>query len=142
MCDDGGGGGGTGIDVIDDAWDKADEGVSDLARGIREDPLRVAGYMFPMFSGGLQPSRDAGVHLRDDQRAQAEGEAAKEQARSDEAVVRAKDRAPKSVDELASERRRRGATSGTKGRAGSILTGPGGQSLGAADIATKTLLGL
>jgi hypothetical protein len=135
------GGGGSGLDnFVDETMDKVSGGAQDLWRGVREDPLRAAGYMFPLVTAGLAPIRSGAVHVRDQGRDAAEGLAQEDQARQAEAVARMKEAQPKDIDAIALERRRRALAAGPGGRSGSILTG--GQSLGSADVATKALLGL
>ena len=97
----------------------------------------------PFFTGGLSLARTGGVSARDNMADAARGDADAEMAQAQQATAAARsdaeNRAGKVVDPLALERRRRASiTAG--GRSSSILTA--GTSLGADDIARKTLLGL
>jgi hypothetical protein len=130
-----GGGGGKMVDRVVDAG-------SDLVSSVRDDPFGALLYAVPgasNFAGAL----DLGTRVRDDQREQATGMANKEIARADAEMSSARkdaeNRAAKVIDPLTLERRRRASIS-TGGRSGSILTA--GTSLGADDVARKTLLGL
>jgi hypothetical protein len=133
-----GGGGGGG------AWDKVTGGASDLWDRAKDDPLGMAlNVGAPLLTAGLLPARDAAVSVRDNMRDAAAGKAQAEIDKANEATAAARadavNRAEKTVDPLALERRRRASIT-TGGRSGSILTA--GTSLGSADIATKTLLGM
>lgn len=117
-------------------------GASDLWDSVRDDPLNAlstaAGQVTgtQLATGTLQ----TGTRIRNDQREQAAGMAAKDEAKRMAAERRAADAAVKDTDPLALERRRRAAVAGNRGREGSILTG--GTSLGSDDVARKVLLGM
>jgi hypothetical protein len=83
---------------------------------------------------------DLGTRTRNDMREQAAGEADKQIAAAAAAERRAQSAAVKELDPLTLERRRRAAVATNQGRSGTILTS--GTSLGSADVARKTLLGM
>lgn len=83
---------------------------------------------------------DAAKRAREDMKDQAAGQAQSEIERARAAERLAIDRSVKDLDPLALERRRRASLAGTQGRGGTLLTP--GTSLGAADVARKTLLGM
>lgn len=132
-----GGGGGKLID-------KAVGGAEDLFSSIAADPFGSAmSALAPGVTGYVGPAITGATRVRNDQREQAAGMADKEIAKAEAAQASARkdaeNRAGKAIDPLTLERRRRASIS-TGGRSGSILTA--GTSLGADDIARKTLLGL
>lgn len=113
---------------------KGSEALGDAARSIRTDPknLLVAN---PIGLAYLTASR-----ARQDMRDQAAGQAQADINRAAAAEQDAANRAPKALDPLALERRRRASVTSVNGRAATILTG--GTALGSSDAARKTLLGL
>lgn len=123
---------------------KITEGAKDLYGSVKEDPMGSLLSAAILGTSGFNETYKTGVRVRDDQRDQAAGMAKTEQdrmrAESARDSTRAIDRSVKDLDPVALERRRRAAVANNQGRNGTILTS--GASLGSADVARKTLLGM
>jgi len=116
---------------------KLKENTDDLYNSIKEKPQKLLTYPLTF---GLEGVYDTAVRTREDMRDQAAGMAQKDQERAAAAEARAVDASVKDLDPIALERRRRAAVATNQGRSGTILTS--GTSLGSADVARKTLLGM
>jgi hypothetical protein len=117
-------------------------GAKDLVTSAIDDPLGALSTA-GAFGGTTQSvgaTYQTGTRAREDMQDQAAGMAQKEQVRAGEAEARAIDASVKDLDAVTLERRRRAALAAGKGRDSTILTG--GTSLGSADVARKTLLGM
>jgi len=121
---------------------KITDGAEDLYGSVKDDPLGALSSAAGQVTGTqlLSVGMQSGTRVRDDQRDQAAGMAQKEQERAAAAEARAIDASVKDLDPIALERRRRAAVATNQGRGGTILTS--GTSLGSADVARKTLLGM
>jgi len=119
---------------------KIEEGFKDAIGSIEDDPLGTLTSALSMGTSGFNEVYETGTRAREDQRDQAAGMAEKEQNRAAAAESRAIDASVKETDAIALERRRRAAVATNNGRSGTILTS--GTSLGSADVARKTLLGM
>lgn len=118
---------------------KATNGFEDLADSFGDDPFGYAVKFLADPTGALVTK--VGVdRIIQDNRDQAEGMAVKEQDRAAGAEAKAIDASVKDLDPVALERRRRATVTSAGGRGGTILTA--GASLGSADVARKTLLGM
>lgn len=126
--------------------DKITSAAEDIAGSVKKDPLGLAtryltagaigGGLGLMVQGGL----DLAARTRQDMRDQAAGMAQKEQDRAAAAERAAINASVKELDPVTLERRRRAALAAVNGRGSTILTS--GTSLGSADVARKTLLGM
>lgn len=123
---------------------KITEGAKDLYGSVKDDPLGVLtstiGSQIIQGADVASLTQQTGTRIRDDQRDQAAGMAQSEMDKAAAAERRAVDASVKDLDPIALERRRRAAVATNQGRSGTILTA--GQSLGSADVARKTLLGM
>lgn len=121
---------------------KITEGAKDLYGSAKEDPIGalVSAGTLGMGTAATSATYQTAVRVRDDQRDQAAGMAQSEQNKAAAAEARAINASVKDLDPIALERRRRAAVATNRGRSGTILTS--GTSLGSADVARKTLLGM
>lgn len=119
---------------------KVIEGAKDAWGSVKDDPFGTLLSAASMGTSGFNEAYETGTRAREDQRDQAAGMAEKEQNRAAAAEARAVDASVKEIDAIAVERRRRAAVAANQGRSGTILTS--GTTLGSADVARKTLLGM
>lgn len=127
------------------AKDRVVDNATNLYGDIKEDPSRTIPYVAgQVLSAPLIPMRQAAVdartRMRNDAEDKGQRQANADQQQAAAAEAAAVDAAPKGIDSLTMERRRRAALKSGAGRAGTDLTG--GMSLGSVDLARKTLLGM
>jgi len=128
------------------AKDRIVDNAVNLYDDIKEDPSRVIPYGAAAFPGvpgqviaGRQAAVDTRTRMKNDAEDQAQRQANKDAEQAAAAERSAADAAPKGIDALTMERRRRAALKAGAGRAGTDLTGG---TLGSVDLARKTLLGM
>lgn len=129
------------------AKDRIVDNATNLYNDIKDDPSQVIPYGTAAFPGvpgqviaGRQAAADTRTRLKEDAEDKGQRQANADMQQAAAAERAAADAAPKGIDALTMERRRRAALKAGAGRAGTDLTG--GMSLGSVDLARKTLLGM
>jgi hypothetical protein len=133
------------VKKVVDPLEKLGQQVADNTESLSNDPGQAvkygAAYGIAQAPGAAAiATGDTYNRIKNDQIDQAERQALGDQQRAAQADAAAADAAPKSVEELALERRKRASIQSKAGRAGTDLTG--GNSLGSVDVVRKMLLGM
>lgn len=127
---------------LEDYASRGGDNASNLISGVQRDPINAVGVAGVQGVGGAVAGagRAAVQGMRNNAIAEGEKQAQKAIQQAADAEAAAANAGPKTIDELALQRRQRAAIQAKSGRSGTDLTG--GTSLGSVDVVRKMLLGM